>query len=87
MPRQPTQLERLATIEQILESAFKEGGTVSQIQTDVSAMRKEFYDHKQDYQALKNRGIGAAAMLSVMFAGLGFLMNVLWDKITGVPSG
>lgn len=80
----PTQGERLAVIEKILEDAFGETGTMCEVRNDVKAIRRDFEAHKQDYQALKNRGIGAAAVLSVMFAGLGFLVNALWDKITGL---
>ena len=87
MSKQPTLGERLAVIENILESAFREGGTVSEMRSDIRAIRKDFEDHKQDYQALKNRGIGVAFAISTIFAALGVLVSSLWDKVTGAWFG
>ena len=90
MPKQPTHGERLAVIEQILtemrDNKTSHDATLRDIRDDIKAFRKDFDDHKQDYHALKNKGIGIAATLSMLFAGLGFAAHMLKDKIVGVFS-
>ena len=82
-----TQLERLAVIEQILEDAFKEGGAIPEMRKDIKAIRADFEDHKQDYQTLKNRGIGAIGAISMIFTGVGVIVSLVWDKVTGALFG
>lgn len=95
MSKQPTQGERLAVIERILEDAFKDGGSVAairqdmlrdikEIRDDVKAIRQDFEAHKLDYHALKNKGIGVIGAVSLMFTAIGVVANAVWDKITGV---
>jgi len=86
--KQPTHGERLARIEVLLET---NAATVQSVATElrslsvkVDALRIDLDHHKNEYYALKNKGIGAAAVLSIMFAGLGFIANKAWDKIVGV---
>lgn len=92
--KQPTQVERLAVIERILEDAFKEGGSVASmreamrediraIRDDVKAIRNDLDLHKQDYAALKNKGIGALGAISILFTAVGVVANALWSKIAG----
>lgn len=79
--------ERMTVIETILQEAFKENGIIPEMQKDIKYIRSDFEEHKQDYHALKNKGIGAAAAISIVFAGIGFFVNALWSKFIGVLPG
>ena len=83
MSKQPTMIERLTVIETLLKGAFDEGGTMPKMREEIQAIRRDFEDHKQDYQALKNKGIGAALTLSTVFAALGYVASLVWEKFTG----
>lgn len=99
MAKQPTLSERVAIIEtehRFLLDAIAANALAAQKVLDRLdemeqksserhvALAEELSLHKQDYAALKNKGIGAAAVLGVFFAGLGFLIHKLWDKAVGV---
>jgi len=69
-----------------LENAFEEGGAIADIRSDVKAIRKDLDEHKEDYAALKNRGLGVIATLSVFMAGAGYVASLFADKIAAVIS-
>jgi hypothetical protein len=87
MPKERTLTERMTVIETLLQEAFKEGGAIPEMQKDIKHIRTDLEEHKQDYYALKNKGIGAVGAISVIFAGIGFFATVVWDKLTGALFG
>lgn len=79
MSRPDTQIERLTRIETILEEAFKEGGTVSEIKSDIKSIKTDLAEDVADLARLKHRGAGILVGVSLTFTAIGVLLSS-WVK-------
>lgn len=68
----PTQLERLARIEALLEQlAVGQSDGHRALAEDIAAIKKDLSADKADLAALKNKGIGLAIGIGLVAAALG----------------
>lgn len=79
--RRPTQGERLAIIEQILKTAFEEGGTVWEMKNDIKAIRVDTDKNRDDFKAFRNRGMGILLGVSIAFSAIGAFFHAKVETI------
>lgn len=80
-PKPITQAERLTRIETILESAFGEGGSMSEMKADVKAIRSDLDSDVADLARLKHRGAGILVGVGLACSGFGALLNEHWKSL------